>query len=162
MSDDIARLRNEYEDRKRRFAASDVYSVFNQATLFGVHQRQRVTLSILKKNGITGLSNLRILEMGCGGGGALTEYLGFGAAPENLYGVDLLFDRLLHAITSFRVQALPMQMDSPCRSQPKPSTWFCNTPPFPPFSIRRFAAIFAPNCCVYSEVPTPPRESPAA
>ncbi|MDP2776298.1 MAG: hypothetical protein Q8O48_01540 [Anaerolineales bacterium] len=27
----------------------------------------------------------------------LTEYLGFGASPENLYGVDLLFDRLLHA-----------------------------------------------------------------
>jgi len=97
MSDDIARLRNEYEDRKRRFAASDVYSVFNQATLFGVHQRQRVTLSILKKNGITDFSNLRILEMGCGGGGVLTEYLGFGASPKNLFGVDLLFDRLCHA-----------------------------------------------------------------
>ena len=27
----------------------------------------------------------------------LAEYLGFGASPENLYGVDLLFDRLLHA-----------------------------------------------------------------
>jgi len=27
----------------------------------------------------------------------LTEYLGFGASPENLYGVDLLFDRLFHA-----------------------------------------------------------------
>jgi len=27
----------------------------------------------------------------------LTEYLGFGASPENLYGPDLLFDRLLHA-----------------------------------------------------------------
>jgi hypothetical protein len=27
----------------------------------------------------------------------LTEYLGFGASPENLHGADLLFDRLLHA-----------------------------------------------------------------
>jgi ubiquinone/menaquinone biosynthesis C-methylase UbiE len=35
--------------------------------------------------------------MGCGGGGVLTEHLGFGASPENLIGVDLLFDRLLHA-----------------------------------------------------------------
>jgi ubiquinone/menaquinone biosynthesis C-methylase UbiE len=35
--------------------------------------------------------------MGCGGGGVLTEYLGFGASPENLFGIDLLFDRLLHA-----------------------------------------------------------------
>jgi ubiquinone/menaquinone biosynthesis C-methylase UbiE len=96
-SDDIARLRNEYEDRKRRFAKRDVYSPFNRANLFIVQQRQREVLAALKKNAITDLSNLLILEMGCGGGGVLTEYLGFGASPENLYGADLLFDRLLHA-----------------------------------------------------------------
>ena len=94
---DIARLRDEYEDRKLRFAQSDLYSLFNRANLFIVQGRQREVLRVLKKNGIADLSNLRILEMGCGGGGVLTEYLGFGAAPENLYGVDLLFDRLLHA-----------------------------------------------------------------
>jgi ubiquinone/menaquinone biosynthesis C-methylase UbiE len=97
MTDDIARLRSEYEDRKRRFAASDVYSVFNKATLFSIHQRQRITLSTIIRFGFTSLSNISILEMGCGGGGILTEVLGFGASPENLHGVDLLFDRLLHA-----------------------------------------------------------------
>ena len=97
MPDDISRLRNEYEDRKRRFAASNVYSFFNPATLFSVQVRQRVTLSILKKKGFTDLSDTSILEMGCGGGGVLTEYLGLGASPENIHGVDLLFDRLLHA-----------------------------------------------------------------
>lgn len=97
MTDDIIRLRNEYEDRKRRFAASDVYSVFNTATLFSVQARQRVTLNILKKFGLANLFDISILEMGCGGGGVLTEYLGFAALPENLYGVDLLFDRLVHA-----------------------------------------------------------------
>jgi ubiquinone/menaquinone biosynthesis C-methylase UbiE len=95
--DDITRLRNEYEDRKRRFAKRDVYSPFNRANLFFVQQRQREVLAALKKNSITDISNLLILEMGCGGGGVLTEYLGFGASPENLYGADLLFDRLLHA-----------------------------------------------------------------
>jgi SAM-dependent methyltransferase len=95
--DDIARLRNEYEDRKHRLAESDIYSLFNRANLFILQQRQRAVLTLLKKNGITDLSNLLILEMGCGGGGVLTEYLGFGASPKNLYGVDLLFDRLLHA-----------------------------------------------------------------
>ncbi|GAB1472141.1 class I SAM-dependent methyltransferase [Chloroflexota bacterium] len=95
--DDIARLRNEYERRKQRFAQSDLYSLFNVANLFIVQGRQRQVLAALKKNGFTDLSNLRILEMGCGGGGVLTEYLGFGASPENLIGVDLLFDRLLHA-----------------------------------------------------------------
>ena len=95
--DDIARLRNEYEDRKQRFAESDVYSFFNRAYLFMLQQRQKEVLWALKRNGITDLSNLLILEMGCGGGGVLTEYLSFGASPENLLGVDLLFDRLLHA-----------------------------------------------------------------
>ena len=95
--DDITRLRNEYEDRKQRFAKSDLYSLFNQANLFILQQRQREVLAILKKNGFTDLSNLLILEMGCGGGGVLTEFLGFGASPENLFGLDLLFERLLHA-----------------------------------------------------------------
>lgn len=97
MPDDIARLRDEYKNRQHRFADSDVYSVFNKANLFGIHQRQWMTLNFLRQTGISELSNARVLEMGCGNGGVLTEYLGFGAAPENLYGVDLLFDRLHYA-----------------------------------------------------------------
>jgi ubiquinone/menaquinone biosynthesis C-methylase UbiE len=95
--DDISRLRNEYEDRKRRFAGSDVYSWFNQANLFILQQRQRAVLVALKKNGFIDLSRISILEMGCGDGGVLTGFLGFGASPENLHGVDLLFDSLDHA-----------------------------------------------------------------
>jgi len=97
MTDDIVRLRKEYKDREHRFADNDVYSFFNKATLFGVHQRQRVTLTALKKSGFTRLSDISILEVGCGGGGVLTEHFGFGALPEKLFGVDLLFDRLVHA-----------------------------------------------------------------
>ncbi|MGB2964130.1 MAG: class I SAM-dependent methyltransferase [Anaerolineales bacterium] len=95
--DDITRLQNEYEDRKHCLAENDVYSLFNKANLFIVQQRQREVLTTLKENCITDFSKLLILEMGCGGGGVLTEHLGFGASPENLFGVDLLFDRLLHA-----------------------------------------------------------------
>jgi ubiquinone/menaquinone biosynthesis C-methylase UbiE len=94
---DINRLRNEYEDRKRRLADKDIYTWFNQVHLFMVHQRQRAILTAIRKRGITDLSNISILEMGCGAGGVLIEYLGFGASPENLFGVDLLFDRLCHA-----------------------------------------------------------------
>lgn len=94
---DIARLRGEYEDRKRRFTGSDLYSWFNPSNLFAIQIRQRAILHALKQNGLTKLDDLSILEMGCGGGGVLTEYLNFGASPENLYGVDLLFDRLIHA-----------------------------------------------------------------
>jgi ubiquinone/menaquinone biosynthesis C-methylase UbiE len=95
--DDITRLKNEYELRKQRFAGSEVYSLFNRAHLFMVQQRQRKILAILKKDRIADLSDLRILEMGCGAGGVLIEQLFFGATPENLFGVDLLLDRLLHS-----------------------------------------------------------------
>ena len=95
--DDISRLRDEYDDRKRRYAGSDVYSWFNKANLFALQQRQRAILTTLKKNGFTNFQELSIMEMGCGGGGVLLEYLGFGASPENIFGIDLLQDRLLHA-----------------------------------------------------------------
>jgi SAM-dependent methyltransferase len=95
--DDIARLRDEYEDRKNRLAGSDLYSWFNPSNLFAVHQRQRSVLEVLKSHGYADLGQFSILEMGCGGGGVLTEFLNFGALPEKLYGVDLLPDRLLHA-----------------------------------------------------------------
>ena len=96
-SDDISRLRTEYADRARRLANSDMYSVFDQANLFAVQSRQRAVVAVLHAHGFTDLSSLRILEMGCGGGGVLTEYLGFGASPRNLFGVDLLPLRLGHA-----------------------------------------------------------------
>ena len=95
--DDLTRLRTEYEDRKKRFANSDVYSSFNAANLFTVQQRQRDILASLKRAGVTGLADKRILEMGCGDGGVLAEFLTFGARPQNLFGVDILPDRLASA-----------------------------------------------------------------
>jgi ubiquinone/menaquinone biosynthesis C-methylase UbiE len=93
-SDDLSRLRLEYTDHARRLTRSDIYSWFNTANLFGIQQRQRATLVLLKLHEITALDHLRVLEMGCGAGRVLVEILDFGASPENLYGVDLLPDRL--------------------------------------------------------------------
>ncbi len=81
---DLIRLRAEYADREQGLAGSNFYSHFNVANLFIIQQRQREVLTALKKKGITDLSNLQILEMGCGGGGVLTEYLGFGASRKTL------------------------------------------------------------------------------
>lgn len=94
---DLDRLRNEYEDRKRRFADKDLYSRFNLANLFMLQQRERSILSALEEHGLTNVSALSILEMGCGAGGVLTEFLNLGASPRRLYGMDLLVDRLVHA-----------------------------------------------------------------
>lgn len=92
--DDLSRLRTEYEDRKRRYPESDLYSWFNLANLFAIQYRQRAVLSFLKRFGFTDLAERRILEMGCGGGGVLSDFFAIGASQQNLYGIDLLEDRL--------------------------------------------------------------------
>jgi len=97
MSDsaDLDRLRNEYADRKTRLAGRDLYSFFYAPYLFAIQQRQRALIKLLKRFGLSSLSGKRILEVGCGGGGVLLEYLTLGADPENLFGIDLLHDRLV-------------------------------------------------------------------
>jgi SAM-dependent methyltransferase len=94
---DISRLQKEYADRERRFAGRDTYSLFNPANLFTIQSRQRAILKTFHKYHFSQLSELNILEMGCGNGGVLAEYITYGASPEKVFGVDLLFDRLLHA-----------------------------------------------------------------
>lgn len=90
-------LQTEYADRERRLAGKDLYSWFNTANLFALQQRQRAIHHSLKRLGVSDLSGLRILEVGCGQGGVLHEFLCMGARPENLFGLDLLMDRLVVA-----------------------------------------------------------------
>ncbi|MBX3062035.1 MAG: class I SAM-dependent methyltransferase [Anaerolineae bacterium] len=90
---DLDRLRHEYADRNKRLAA-DRYSLFNGGHLLNMQQRQRDSLDLLNRHGISSLQGKRVLEVGCGRGEALLQYVSFGAAPENTFGIDLLPDRL--------------------------------------------------------------------
>lgn len=94
---ELERVRDEYNARERRLAGGDLYSPFNPASLFMLQQRQRAELGLLRRYGFVELQNCRILEVGCGRGGILNNYLGYGASAANLNGVDLLSDRLTEA-----------------------------------------------------------------
>lgn len=91
---DLARLRTEYARRAQRQVMADRYSLFNPTQLFTIQQRQRAMLNCLRRNGFYPLSGQRILDVGCGEGGVLLESLSFGALATQLYGADLLFERL--------------------------------------------------------------------
>jgi ubiquinone/menaquinone biosynthesis C-methylase UbiE len=95
--EDISRLRIEYEDRANRLASSDIYSPFNPANLFMRHQRQRIELALLRRLGFDRLQQYQTLEVGCGSGGILLDYLVYGALPGQIYGTDLLLDRVQEA-----------------------------------------------------------------
>lgn len=96
-SQDIQRLRGEYEARKNKYANSDKYSILDSAHNFFVQSRMRHLLTFLRKYNHDSLEPSNLLEIGCGSGGVLAEYLYLGISPENLFGIDLLLDRLKEA-----------------------------------------------------------------
>lgn len=94
---DLARLREEYGKRKEWLTGQDTYTLFNAGNLYLIQQRQREILTLLRREGFFPLADKRILEVGCGAGGVLREFLWYEANAERLHGVDLLQWRLQEA-----------------------------------------------------------------
>src|SRR6266705_4274230 len=89
-----ARIRTAYAKRQR----DDVrYSWFSPGYLFFMQERERRLLTLLRRHGFTFLDTYKILEIGCGTGYWLREFIKWGARPENITGVDLLSDRVTEA-----------------------------------------------------------------
>lgn len=75
---------------KRRSQKRKSYSWFNKGHVFLMQELERGLLELLMNNGIDLLATKTILEIGCGSGFWLREFIKFGARPENLTGIDLL------------------------------------------------------------------------
>ena len=88
-----ARLRNAYARRDARRDAR-LYSYFNAANLFIIQERERRMLALLARHGLAELGALKILEIGCGSGFWIRQFIQWGAKPENLAGVDVLPQRI--------------------------------------------------------------------
>ena len=81
---DVYRKRDEKAGGKETF-----FKYKDLAQLYRAHQRYRATLLLLKSQGFHPLSPRRILDVGCGDGNMLRQFLQWGANPENLAGIDL-------------------------------------------------------------------------
>lgn len=90
---EIERVRDSYQRRAETVPAGR-YSHFNPGSLFLYQQRERAFLSLLKRENLSDLTGLRILDLGCGHGMWLRELLKYGARPENLTGTDIIRERL--------------------------------------------------------------------
>ncbi|QQR73851.1 MAG: class I SAM-dependent methyltransferase [Holophagales bacterium] len=88
MADEVARIRGEYE-RRRREIPVDFYARWRPENLFARHSQERALLTGLRRERVLPLGDQRILEVGCGDGDWLGIFAEFGAAPENLAGIDL-------------------------------------------------------------------------
>lgn len=69
---------------------SDLYSLFNPGELYMRQARERTTLRMLKALNRENLIDQNILEVGCGRGHQIGEYLRWGALPTKISAIDLL------------------------------------------------------------------------
>jgi ubiquinone/menaquinone biosynthesis C-methylase UbiE len=95
--DEIERIKQVYRNRDLSGKA-ELYSLFNPSSLFLTQQRELAIIKIISAYGIRNLSEKKILDVGCGRGQLLRDFIKYGANPENCYGVDLLPDRIREAI----------------------------------------------------------------
>jgi len=75
----------------------DRYSLFRPGELYMLQTRERVTLDVLRAAGWTSLSDKAILEVGCGRGHRLADFVRWGADPAQVCGVDLMPDFVAEA-----------------------------------------------------------------
>jgi ubiquinone/menaquinone biosynthesis C-methylase UbiE len=94
--DELARIKEIYSKRKQ-LGKGRLYTHLNSSALFITQQREKELLSALSQFGIDDLSTYKIIDIGCGTGGVLLDFIRYGACPSNLCGVDLLSDRIERA-----------------------------------------------------------------
>src|SRR5438445_4801765 len=88
-----SRIQQAYARRR----SGHFYSRFNPAYLFMVQEREQRFLSLLSRHGCVLLENKMILEVGCGSGDLLRDFIRWGARPENIVGIELLPERVAEA-----------------------------------------------------------------
>jgi len=94
------RIRDAYARRDQNYSSrvlsspSAKYSMFNKAALLKIQEVHFEMLQALRRFHCDDLANRKILEVGCGHGHWLRQFIQWGTLPENIFGVDLLPDRI--------------------------------------------------------------------
>jgi len=94
---DVAREEARIELACQRTKPPGYYSCFDAGFLFLVQERERLLLKRLRKHGLDSLTGAQILEVGCGTGQWLREFIKWGASPSNITGIELRPEPLLSA-----------------------------------------------------------------
>ena len=80
-----------------RFARLDRDACLRPDVWQSMQERQRVMLRLFARLGLANFANTRLVEVGCGTGSNLLEFLRLDFRPENLMGIELLEDRATKA-----------------------------------------------------------------
>ena len=88
-----ARIREAYARRQQDAR----YSWFSPGHVFMTQERERQLLTLLEQHDFAPLRAKKVLEIGCGTGYWLREFMKWGVQPERIEGIDLLPDRVAEA-----------------------------------------------------------------
>lgn len=90
---EVSRIRAAYI-RRTEAVPKDRYSVFKEENLLGRLELEREIVRLLKRLKYTHLEHKKILDVGCGSGFWLRQFIQWGAQPDKLFGIDLLQERI--------------------------------------------------------------------
>ena len=86
-----ARIRSAYQKIAK---PPGYYSWFDPGNLFLIQEREKLLLKSLRRHGRDPLAGSRLLEVGCGSGYWLREFIKWGVSPGDVTGIDLRSDAL--------------------------------------------------------------------
>lgn len=89
FSEEIAGIRARYAEFDALGVSKTTWAPFNPEEADVRAQQQLVFSKVMRKAGLIDLAGLRILDLGCGTGRHLRQFLDMGAAPGDLFGIDL-------------------------------------------------------------------------
>ena len=67
--------------KRRRSEKTGRYSLFNEGQMFLIQEAERALLALLIKNGVDSLASKTILDIGCGSGYLIRQFVKLGATP---------------------------------------------------------------------------------
>lgn len=108
---EVERIRAEYRTRDRTIP-SDFYAWYRPEIQYWQAQTARVCAKLLARGGAFPFHEAAILDVGCGTGQWLAEFLQWGARATNLHGIDLLDERV--ACARARLPSLDIRCGDAC------------------------------------------------
>lgn len=93
IGEETRRVRDVYEKRSQ-VARQHRETPLDPYERCAIYEREELLAKILRTEGLTTLTGLRVLDVGCGTGTLLRHMFDLGAEPEKCYGVDVLDSRL--------------------------------------------------------------------
>ena len=93
LQTEVSRIRAAYA-RRDRAVPMDRYSFFREEHRLKHVELQNAILKLLIKFRHSDLESQSVFEVGCGKGFWLRQFIQWGARPENLFGIDLLEEKI--------------------------------------------------------------------